>query len=120
MKKMGPCHHLDIMVHDSTGREIVMEYGMQQSNAQVVETASATTSPDNVNSGSRPYLIAAASLIALVLAFMMMGGCAAMTMKSLYYLVEDDILSGDYIDYMGDEGYTITFEDPHSASVLGI
>lgn len=95
-----------------------MEYGIRSTDPQVIETASATTSPDNANSGSRPYLIAVAALVGLILTFMMLGGCVSMTMKSLYYLVEDDILSGDYVDYMNDNGYTITFEDPNSANAL--
>ena len=55
-----------------------MEYGTNgQLSPRVIETASATTSPDNVNSGSRAYYIALASVIALIVFSSMMGGCVA-------------------------------------------
>lgn len=69
-----------------------MEYGTNgQPSPRVIETASATTSPDNANSGNTAYLIAAAGLVLAIMLSMSLGSCASATMKSLYYLVEDDL-----------------------------
>ena len=61
-----------------------------------IETASATTSPDNANSGPHAF-------IALILFSSMMGGCVAATFKSVYYLVEDDILATNWDEVLFDE-----------------
>ena len=68
-----------------------------------IETASATTSPDNANSGPHAYYIALGALIALILFSSMMGGCVAATFKSVYYLVEDDILATNWDEVLFDE-----------------
>lgn len=71
---------------------------------QLIETASATTSPDNVNSGSRAYYIALASVIALIVFSSMMGGCVATAFKSVYYLVEDDVLATNWDEVLYEDG----------------
>lgn len=71
-----------------------------QTTPRVIETASATTSPDNANSGPRAYLITAFGLLAAMFLALSMGSCVAATLKSAYYLVEDDV-----VDYLTDTGY---------------
>ncbi len=79
-----------------------MMYNDQTTPSNVIETASATTSPDNVNSGNRAYIIVAASLVGLMLLSTVMGGCVSMAVKSLYYLVEDDIIATNWDEYLED------------------
>ena len=69
-----------------------------------IETASATTSPDNVNSGPRAYYIALAALAALMIFSSMMGGCVATAFKSVYYLVEDDVLATNWDEVLYEDG----------------
>ena len=79
---------------------------------RVIETASATTSPDNVNSGTRPYLIVVIGLIALMLLSTALGGCMSATLKSAYYLIEDDVASIDWEDSFVDD-YEYDYHDYH-------
>lgn len=81
------------------------EYG-QPTPPQVIETASATTSPDNVNSGSRAYAIAGIALLVAMALSTFIGGCVSTTFKSLYYLVQDDIETTDW-EYILDEDYDL-------------
>ena len=77
-----------------------------------IETASATTSPDNVNSGPRAYYIALAALAALMIFSSMIGGCVATAFKSVYYLVEDDVLATNWDEVLYDDnGYEYNIYD---------
>lgn len=89
----------------------------QRTTPQVIETASATTSPDNVNSGSRAYLVVAAALLLAMALSTAIGGCMSSTFKSLYYFAQDDIAATDW-EYVLDEGYDFDdYLDEHYTSV---
>ena len=82
----------------------------------VIETASATTSPDNANSGSRAYLIVAIALLVTMAISTAIGGCVSSAFKSLYYLAQDDIAATDW-DYILDEDYDLEdYFDQHYTS----
>lgn len=49
-----------------------------------IETASATTSPDNANSGSKPIVIAAAGLLAAMIVFSSIAGGIAQLVSLAY------------------------------------
>ncbi len=84
--------------------------------AHVIETASATTSPDNTNSGSRAYLIVGIALLVAMALSTAVGGCVASTFKSLYFLAQDDIAATDW-DSVLDEGYDLDdyFEEHYTS-----
>ncbi|MBQ9004990.1 MAG: hypothetical protein IJ092_01305 [Atopobiaceae bacterium] len=89
----------------------------QETTPRIVESASATTSPDNVNSGSRAYLAVAIALLVAMALSTSIGGCISSSFKSLYYLAQDDIAATDW-DYVLDEDYDLDdYFEEHYTSV---
>lgn len=67
----------------------------RQAGTPIIETASATTSADNANSGSKPYVIAAVGLAALLALSLSVGSCVSDMITAVAY----GINNGLYDDY---------------------
>ena len=76
---------------------------------QIIETASATTSPDNANSGSRAYIITAVALLVFIILCTSICSCSAAAFKSVYYLMEDDMLATDWEQYLQEDPWMDTY-----------
>ncbi|MBP3884023.1 MAG: hypothetical protein J6D54_03670 [Olsenella sp.] len=58
-------------------RESEVEPAKDSAKPQYAETASATTNPDNANSGAKPLVIAGVGFLALLLVSLALGSCIA-------------------------------------------
>ncbi len=88
----------------------MMYENTQNQPPRVIETASATTSPDNANSGNSAYLISAVALVVVMFFATSIGGCMSSAFKSFYYLAEDDIVENYWETYNDQQEYFYDYD----------